>query len=584
MALRVQQRPALLRVRPQIPQHGLLGAWYADQIDPTVRYIPNAVASRPVSANRARAPRRLFNNTSFWGKTSATITDDYTTAPDGSSEASRLLSTANNWLLVSPGAGIGTFPAGTYTCGVNVKSNTGGSQTFRLSMDGGSNNSTVQTATTSWQRFSFTYTFVSSQNIKLTLLNPDGATSGDIVFCDFELYEGSSDLGPTTPDSHWYLGLSTKTTQPTYASGLLDCSANGFGLVQLPTAITLDTTNKFTAICLASKTGSNNYSATFTKAQTATDFYLSIDQTGVPLDFKGAAIEGANASPLWVLLNKGLHAFTQRWDGTDRELWIDDVRLFRKTSAISSATFRDLAQNLYGGGGGLKFHAIALYNRALTDAEVRQAVYALQSRAAGASLSATNISRIYVAEGDSITTGSTAYPYVFGPNASPAVIGADYAVSAARLNNNAGNSLDERKAKIDAILPIDRTGRTFILSVLIGANDLAGYTGGAAQYLTDYAAYCDARRAAGWKVVVCTILPISGNATHNSRRATVNSAITSSWTGLHCDGVADFAADAIMGTDTSFTDSPSYWADGTHPNSSGHVRLEAIIRPVINAL
>jgi hypothetical protein len=59
------------------------------------------------------------------------------------------------------------------------------------------------------------------------------------------------------------------------------------------------------------------------------------------------------------------------------------------------------------------------------------------------------------------------------------------------------------------------------MSVLIGANDLSGFTGSA--YTTALFSYYDSLRTAGWKVLACTVLPLGGGATaHNTARAIVN--------------------------------------------------------------
>ncbi len=86
------------------------------------------------------------------------------------------------------------------------------------------------------------------------------------------------------------------------------------------------------------------------------------------------------------------------------------------------------------------------------------------------------------------------------------------------------------------------------------------------------------RGARGLEVIVCTTLPHSGQTGYNARRATCNSAINSSWTGVHSDGVPDFASDAQMGGDTVFTSFPANWGDSIHPNATGHARPEAIFR------
>jgi hypothetical protein len=127
----------------------------------------------------------------------------------------------------------------------------------------------------------------------------------------------------------------------------------------------------------------------------------------------------------------------------------------------------------------------------LSDTELGNARALLQQRAATSSLTITPAARVYVAEGDSITGAFTySYPYLFATShASPAVWGANYAVAGSGLSD-----LNARAAMVDGILPANRTGRTFILSVLNGANDLTLWPGASdaaamADYLTQFAAY-----------------------------------------------------------------------------------------------
>ncbi len=209
-------------------------------------------------------------------------------------------------------------------------------------------------------------------------------------------------------------------------------------------------------------------------------------------------------------------------------------------SVTNYAAGRVIRTTPLGSFGGL-LDAASVWNRALSDAEVRAAYNFLSGHAAASSITLAT-PRIYIAEGDSLTGGFTfCYPYLFGPNASPSVQAADYGTSGATLS-----TLNSRAATIDAIIPPNPGSRKFILSVLLGANDLSGTN---STFAADLATYCDARRAAGWKVVVCTVLPSTGGQI-NTQRGAVNTAIRT-WTGVHADAIADFASDGPMGPDAA---------------------------------
>jgi lysophospholipase L1-like esterase len=587
-------------LRSALPQASSLKLLYvADTYDASTKALPNLVNPIARSANLFRASRRMFANTEWWTKTgSGTITDDAAVGPDGLTEAS----TANltgAW-NIHPAVATYSLPIGTYTLAVYAMRNTGSDQQFSFSVDNTGTRSPANTATSAWQRFTYTFTLVGTDTFnRISICSIDGTTAANIQICDFELYAGSADLGPQTFAGHLYLGANFYDTRPSCAAGVLDMTSASaaYGLIQLPTAATI---GAFTTQALLSKTAAGSaYHAWFSRVQNYLHFTatsaISLAPTNTKTVFAFNNWDGSSvntqAAGLWPLLSKGYHLLTHRYDasGTRAELWLDDIRMFTASGALATFSLRDLFHNLVnstGLYGGEKYVGMAFWDVALTDAQIRATFPLWQARAALSSVTVNGdtTNRIYAAEGDSITALSTSYSYVFGGNASPVVLGTNWAVSGSTLAN-----LVTRASYVDAVIPTSINSRKFIFSVLIGANDLGSYTGAtdaiaAANYLAALASYCDARRAAGWKVVVGTILPISGGTAHNARRAIVNSAITSSWTSVHCDGVADFAADATMGTDTSFTDNPSKWTDGTHPNTAGHAILETIIRPIINAL
>jgi hypothetical protein len=531
------------------------------------------------------APRRFFANLEWWSAGSATVVDAAATAPDGTTSASTVNGTGNWFLHPVP---TDNLPAGTYTLAVNAKRNTGADQQFAFYQSNTAVRSSAQTATSAWQRFSYTFTIGSSTTLNLIGLGSiDGSTAGNIQIADLELYSGSSDLGPETFAGHLYLGASAYDTRPSYATGELNLSANGYGLIQFPTNQTFAT---MTVQALVSKVAAASaYQSILSKAQDFNALSAMTERSTAPASYfnnNSGVVGPAQSSGLWVATGKGYHVVTLRYNGTTFDYWIDDVRVLTNTVTLSSVTAADLFVNLTNSTtlyGGNKFAgAIALWNRALSDSEVRSAVSFQQARASSSSITTSNASRILVTEGDSITGGfGYSYPYLFGPNASPALYGVDYAVSGSGIP-----TLNARAAQIDGIIPPNATGRKFILSVLIGANDLStGYSGpggtGVSGWLADLGTYLDARRAAGWKVVLCTVLPQTA-AGFNAARNTANTTLRT-WVGTHADALADFAADPTMGPDSAASDT-SLYADGTHPTNAGQVILESVFRPAVNGL
>lgn len=559
---------------------GAIGFWPMDTYTTSPRKaVPNAMSAVPVSANLFAGSRRVFNTAiGLWNNSSTTVADNAVNDPLGAQEASTSNGTGN-WYISQNDATL--VPAGTYTVAVNAKSNTGANQQFCFSGDGATTRSPVKTATTSWQRFSYTFTASGGQQVaQVMLLSIDGVTAANLQIVDLELYSGSSDLGPQTLAGHLYSGISGFNSTESYSGGYWSPST-GLGAIQFPSAQTL---TAFTAMTVCSKVASgSSYQSFLSKIQSYTAFSAMMELTGAPAYNAGFNLNQLT-SGLWRTLSVGAHVVGLRYDGTTVSFWLDDVILYQATASISSTAIEDLWVNLtntVGGGltSGYKFNSIALYNKALTDAEYRQNVTALTSRAASSGITLAS-ERVYAATGDSITgRDGFDYPYLFGPNASPAILGADWGISGYGIAD-----LVTQASLLDLVIPPNPGARKFILSVLIGANNQGL---GSSAFLTSLASYLDARRTAGWKVVLCTLLPQT-TVGFNAFRNAVNAGINGWAPGLHYDALADFAANGTVGIDGNGTTTGPWnttnYSDGIHPTAAGQAILETIIRPVINAL
>lgn len=563
---------------------GALGVWYADQYVASPRpTVPNSIAGTATSGNLFMFPRRLFNNITAWARVNATVTDAYAASQDGATgDASRILCTADGYIAKSM-----TIAAGTYTMAAWVKSNTGSSQPFRMRFFTASQES-AKTATTSWQRFTFTATVTAGTNL-LIPVSDDGASGLDVVIHDLELFSGSSDA-QTTLAGHMVLGGVSGVGVPSFADNSLNFNS-AYAVVQFATP---GTYSQFTALAVVSKTAAgSSYQAYLSKIQSFGAFGAYMEQGSAP-QTANLANYTTGGPGLWVLLNKGYNCIANRYDGTKHTTWLNDLKLYDKTGSFSAVTLQDLwvgATNDPSYLTGYKISAIAMWNRALTDAEMRTAYAVLAARAATGGNTITAPARYLIHEGDSISAFapiSQNYVYIAAAAASPAVIGANLAVGSAKLANNSGNSMVERAPVADAIIPATKAGRTFILGFLIGRNDGPNSYPVAADYATAVAAYIAARRAAGYdKIVLCTILPTSTalGAAFNPWRNLVNSIYTGpGWAAANgVDAIADFAANATMGTDTS-ADNATYYPDGVHPSAAGHAILEPIYRAAVNSV
>ncbi len=562
---------------------GAIGAWYAKDYVAAKRAIPNAISATPLSENLLRAPRRLFGtgNNTLWGGVGCVFTNDNATAHDGSMEATTVVGTGNWYFHVNSAQ---TLPAGTYTMAGQVRSGTGTNQVFRQSgpYAQAGTISGNKTATTTLQRFTHTFTATAPFAVNTMLFgwSIDGATGATLEVHDCCLYAGASAPAELTPAGHLTLGAHAFDTALNANTAFFDLSNGSFGVVQFPATVS---SNSYTAIAIAAKTAAGaSHHAFLSRAQN----YLNLTSYFEVGNVAGNAFGGSSAlsqSPgLWNPLNQGYFAYTTRHDGAKNDVWINDAPLVVKTQSASSVPIRDLFVGIVNNIGLPAKHriaAMAIWPRALGNAEVRQAVDFLKLQAAAGGV-VLQTERVLVTEGDSIPAATGSFAYLFGANANPFVWGVNHAVSGSGITD-----LNNRAATIDAILPPPavRGAKTYILFILV-TNGLSGHPAGAAGFLADLQAYALARRAAGWKVVVGTILPRNGDTNHNTRRATVNSTIVSSWLAAgYCDGVADFAGIATMGPDAAAANT-AYYSDGIHPTGAGHALLEPALRAAVNAL
>jgi lysophospholipase L1-like esterase len=202
------------------------------------------------------------------------------------------------------------------------------------------------------------------------------------------------------------------------------------------------------------------------------------------------------------------------------------------------------------------------------------------------------IAKEYAAEGDSITTTASThgagYPADYDFTAAPIVQTNNFATGGAFLDTLIG-----RAPLLDQIVSRKKSGDKYVLSVMVGTNDVSfGYrigTGTQAEWIAAYTAYLDARRASGWFVIICTNIS-RGNPTSSPYGGTVDSQIIPmntmlrGWVGTHADALCDFAANANFAPGgTVYNNLTYYLPDQTHPTVAGEDLMATIITPIINA-
>lgn len=137
-----------------------------------------------------------------------------------------------------------------------------------------------------------------------------------------------------------------------------------------------------------------------------------------------------------------------------------------------------------------------------------------------------------------------------------------------------------RKATMKAaIADAVKLYKTVVVTIHMGANDIAAYTGSA--YYAATMPYVAELRALGAKVAICTILPRSSNPTFNTNRAAYNTLLRAG-VGNDFDALIDYDT-TIMGLEATTTNT-TYYLDGLHPTDVGQQILEPVYTAVVRSL
>lgn len=115
-----------------------------------------------------------------------------------------------------------------------------------------------------------------------------------------------------------------------------------------------------------------------------------------------------------------------------------------------------------------------------------------------------------------------------------------------------------------------------------GTNDISILGKTDVQAYANIKSYCQARKAAGWRVIVATIMPRNGGgANHETYRTSVNTsirtnAISEGW----ADAVADVGGDASLQNPSNTT----YFRDGLHLTQAGQLIALEYFKAAIESL
>lgn len=183
---------------------------------------------------------------------------------------------------------------------------------------------------------------------------------------------------------------------------------------------------------------------------------------------------------------------------------------------------------------------------------------------------------IIVFDGDSRTVGANGYGPYTTPCMATLLIGRQLV---ARNFGVAGQTVNAMNG--DAAAQVDTLLRLYEKRICVlwgGYNDFATDAASAATIEARLWTYCDARRTAGWKMVVCSELP-ANNAGWQAVRDTLNTGIVANYAS-HADALCPLGADATMGPWAARLDT-TYYSDATHPTDAGYAIIAGLVATAV---
>jgi lysophospholipase L1-like esterase len=187
---------------------------------------------------------------------------------------------------------------------------------------------------------------------------------------------------------------------------------------------------------------------------------------------------------------------------------------------------------------------------------------------------------LLVYDGDSQTIGSvgpvTPYPTRLATTlADLNTVYRNFALGSQKITDLATDAATQIDPLISPSIPT-------ILTVWAGTNDIMTDAVDAATCHQRLADYCTARRAAGLKVIVCTLVAGNSGLYTNATRNAVNDLIRANYTS-YADGLADLAANANIGGDGDENNTTYFNADKLHLTNTGQIEVAGVVETAIRA-
>lgn len=191
--------------------------------------------------------------------------------------------------------------------------------------------------------------------------------------------------------------------------------------------------------------------------------------------------------------------------------------------------------------------------------------------------------RIVACAGDSMTAGLGLGPSETYPAQLQAAKGSGFRV--VNRGVSARTVVDMTTAapgEVDALARAVASPTRSVCVLFGGRNDLVAGANDTTTY-NRIVTYCQARRTAGWKVVMVTIPPTGGaDGNYETYRASVNASIRANLA-TFADAIADLAADPRMGDAGDNLDT-TYYRDPVHPSATGAGVIAGLVSAAIDTI
>lgn len=284
-----------------------------------------------------------------------------------------------------------------------------------------------------------------------------------------------------------------------------------------------------------------------------------------PENFRMGAFQAYTAYGMPV--NQGL-LYTQRNNSGVGSFYLNNgVKRPIFAGVQTTLNFNYACGNLRLGTGDFKVGALYIYNRALSDSEVRVMNAYLVGKWG---LASTTPTRNVVWDGSSLAfeTGVGGDDTTFVKTNKLLGIAQHEALNFGISGQTTTTCIANAATNVDPTYNATLLAKYNVCVFWEGTNELSTAGKTASDVQTAIQTYCAARRAAGWKVVVGSILPrTTGKTGFETDRQTINAWLRTNYTSF-ADQLADVGGDATIGA-TGANTNTTYYVDGTHPSLTG---------------